>query len=96
LETSGNHLEDHITWLLDQLEPAAHVVRQLCAENGLRADFFCGYFMEQSNSGFELSPRTLERVAALGATLGIDVYGPPPDASDRTIVVDDNGAADNG
>lgn len=90
LETSGNHLEDRVTRLLDQLEPVADAVIRLCAEHGLKADFFCGYFMGQSNSGFELSARTLERIAALGATLGIDIYSPPPGVSDRTVIVDDN------
>jgi hypothetical protein len=43
--------------------------------------------MHQSNSGFELSAQTLGRIVALGATLGVDIYGPDPEDEDRVDVV---------
>lgn len=85
-EGTTNHLEDHLTWLLDQLEPVADRLEQLCAHQRLKADFFCGYFMNQINSGFDLTPRTLARVAALDASLGLDIYGPDSDAQLRTFI----------
>jgi Domain of unknown function (DUF4279) len=75
LATSGNHLEDHLKWLLDRLEPHVQAVRELCARDNLLADFFCGYFMGQSNSGFSLTAHTLARIASLGADLSLDIYG---------------------
>jgi hypothetical protein len=88
LPRTDNHLEDHLNWLLGQLEPVAEVITQLCVDDDLTADFFSGYFMHQSNSGFEFSARTLARIVALGATLGVDIYGPDPDDEDRTEVVE--------
>jgi hypothetical protein len=59
----GNHLDDHLTWLLDQLEVHAETLRRLRAECCLRADFYCGYFMGQANSGFQVSASTVGRIA---------------------------------
>jgi hypothetical protein len=77
LPDSGNHLDDHLTWLLDRLHPQAMALRRLAAEQRLRADLGCGYFMGQSNSGFVVSPRNLARIVELGldASLGFDIYG---------------------
>jgi hypothetical protein len=75
LAETGNHLEDHLTWLLDQLEPHAERLRRLADEQGLKADFYCGYSMGQANSGFGLTARTVGRIAALGADFGVDIYG---------------------
>ena len=75
LAETGNHSEDHLTWLLDQLEPHAETLTRLRAEQGLRADIYCGYFMGQANSGFGLTARTVGRIAALGADFGVDIYG---------------------
>lgn len=84
---TSKSMEGHRTQLLDQLEPRAETVRRR-ADEGLRADFYCSCFMHQSNSGFELSVATLERITALGATLGFEVYGPSTDDEDRTEVVE--------
>jgi hypothetical protein len=75
LDSSGNHLDDHLAWLLDQLEPHAHSLRRLATEQLLSADFWCGYFMGHANSGFGLSAKTIARIAALGADLSFDIYG---------------------
>lgn len=49
---------------------------------------FYGYFMGQSISGIDLSPRTLNTISALGASLGIGIYAPDPGTSNRAIVVE--------
>ena len=74
LPERGNHLEDHLIWLLDQLEPHARAIHGLSAEQGLDSDFWCGYFMGQANSSFGLNARTVARIAALGADLTFDLY----------------------
>jgi hypothetical protein len=75
LPRTGNHLEDHLIWLLDRLEPQARTIHRLSAEQGLNSDFWCGYFMGQANSSFGLNARTVARIAALGADLSFDIYG---------------------
>ena len=71
----GNRLDDHVTWLLDLLEPSAGRVRQLVAEQSLTTEFYCGCSIGQSNSSLGLRARTLSRMAALDADLVFDVYG---------------------
>jgi hypothetical protein len=75
LSERGNRLDDHVTWLLDLLEPSAGRLRQLVAEQSLTCDFYCGYFMGQSNTSLGLRARTLGRVAALDANLVFEIYG---------------------
>jgi hypothetical protein len=87
-EADERSIEDHVTHLLDRLEPRAEAIRRLCAAQDLRADFYCGYFMHQSNSGFAFGAATLARIATLDATLGFDIYGPSPEDGDRTEVVE--------
>ena len=74
LPRTGNHLEDHVRWLLDLLEPVGDVLRRLSVEHGLSADIGCGYFTSRWNSSFGFSAETLSRVAGLGASLGLDFY----------------------
>lgn len=54
----GNHMEQHLVWLLAQLAPRAVEIRDVAAAQGLRADVSCGYFMGQANSSLprELRP----------------------------------------
>jgi hypothetical protein len=77
LPGSDKHLDDHLAWLLDQLEPHAGDLRRSRTEQQLTADFYCSYFMGQANSGFELSAAILARIVALGldASVGVDIYG---------------------
>jgi hypothetical protein len=74
LSQTDNHLEDHVVWLLELLEPVADVLRRLSGEQGLRADIGCGYFTSRWNSSFGFSAETLGRVAKLGASLVLDMY----------------------
>ena len=56
--------------------------------------------MGQSNSGFVFSPHTLSPIAALKATLGLDIYGAlgldiygaPEGTRDRTVTVEGSSA----
>lgn len=98
LPQTNNHLEDHFTWLLDQLEPHIDVLRRICAERQLSADFYCGYFMGQANSGFVLSAQTLTRIAALDltASVGVDIYGENADRELRYWLEDAIDRTDSG
>jgi hypothetical protein len=75
LPQTGNHLDDHLIWLLDQLEPHVRTIHRLSAERGLNSDFWCFYSMGQANSSFDLTARTVARIAAPGADLTFDIYG---------------------
>jgi hypothetical protein len=74
------NLDDHVRWLLDELEARAPAVGRLL-EAGAVGDIFC------FSSGAPASPPalpkvTLDRVEALGLTLDIDHYGSDDDAAD--------------
>jgi hypothetical protein len=76
-------LDRHLRHLLDQLSPHAIQI-QAFVRDGYEAEFFCGLFLERWNRGSGLRPSTLSRIAALGASLGLDIYGPdgPIDVAD--------------
>jgi hypothetical protein len=77
LSPADDHLDDHLRWLLDQLEPRAQQLRDVVAEQELDVvSFWCVVSMEAPNVDFELPPETIGRVAALGATLRLDIYAP--------------------
>jgi hypothetical protein len=69
-------LERHLIHLLDVIEPATATLDTLRRQHELRADFFCYWLSATGHGGPEISPRTLKRIAALDAALGIDFYGP--------------------
>ena len=62
-------LEVHLDSLLSILEPKQAYVRTLAQHATI--DFYCVLFWQ---SGFELSPQTLKRLANLEATFGVVVY----------------------
>lgn len=76
LSEMDDHLDDHLRWLLDQIEPHARQLEDVVAEQDLVAEFWCVVLMESANVDFELQPETIGRVAALDATLRLDVYAP--------------------
>lgn len=81
-------LDEHLSWLLDQLEPRVETLLALARGQRLHADFFCGYFMPGRNRGFTLRPSTLGRIAKLEADLGIDIYS-EGDSEDMVLIDED-------
>jgi hypothetical protein len=73
---TDDHLENHLRWLLDHLEPRADKLADVVAKQGLEVEFWCVVHMEGANCDFELQPETIARIAALGATLRLDIYAP--------------------
>jgi hypothetical protein len=68
-ETSS--LEEHLTSLLDKLNPAQNKIKQLPSE-GYRVDIFCGHFFNHGvQGGFDISPAILERLGKMGINLAI-------------------------
>jgi hypothetical protein len=89
LSETENTLDEHLSWLLDQLEPHVATLLALARDQSLVADFFCGYFMTGRNRGFTLRPFTLARISQLEAELGIDVY--IEGDAEEEIVIDEAG-----
>jgi hypothetical protein len=67
------HFEDHLERLLDIVEPAIPVWRQL-ADQEMEIRLSCGLFLDRFNRGAELPARTMQRLGALGVRLGLDIY----------------------
>ena len=65
-------LEEHISWILDQVEPQSEVLKELTSRDGIQADLFC-FWQQESNEGLAFNPVLLGRVAALGLELGIEI-----------------------
>jgi Domain of unknown function (DUF4279) len=77
---NSTSLERHLLHLLEAVEPAYAALHRLRRDESLRADFDCYWLSATGNGGPELSPETLGRIAALGASLGLDFYGPFDDS----------------
>src|SRR5262249_47598948 len=56
---AGTKLEEHLVHLLDRLRPHAAELAELIRRERLAADFSCGYFQQQVNSGWVISAATL-------------------------------------
>jgi hypothetical protein len=41
-----------------------------------RMDLFCGFFMKETNEGFEVSPQTMKLLADRGIKLAVCIYAP--------------------
>lgn len=91
LSRADDHLDDHLRWLMDQLEPRADQLGDVVAEQELDAEFWCVVHMEAPNCDFELQPETIGRVAVLGATLRLEIYA-PEDAEPEVIEIPEPGA----
>lgn len=81
----SDDLDDHLSWLLDQLEPVADRLPPYVpcdatfdgrhpAPGVVVARFFCYCASDAVGGGPRLSPRTLERIGRMNAALDLDVY----------------------
>jgi len=66
-------LSDHITWLVQLVEPAREALL-LLQQNGAKVDVFCFLEMQASSGGPSFEPSLLRRLAELNLELGIDIY----------------------
>ncbi|MBL8131866.1 MAG: DUF4279 domain-containing protein [Anaerolineae bacterium] len=73
----------HLENLLSILEPKQKQILELSEKNSV--DFSCSLF---SQSGFQLPPNLLRRIANLGATLGVDVYPSNEASKDDNLLTD--------
>jgi hypothetical protein len=70
----SSSLEEHLTFLLETLEPMGDEVKKLSKE-GYRVDFYCGcFFKAGTQGGFDLSPEILERMGRMGISLAVSSF----------------------
>ena len=66
-------LEDHIGWLLDQVEGVAHTLLPYLQSIGAEKDVDC-YWEKEGNGGAFFPSSLLKRMAALDLALGVTIY----------------------
>jgi len=69
-------LQDHLAWLLQELEPKLKIVSEIAKQYDTR--LFCGYSSEHGQGGCAFEAALLDRLAALGVPLVLDLYPPGP------------------
>ncbi|MBJ7470178.1 MAG: DUF4279 domain-containing protein [Solirubrobacteraceae bacterium] len=74
-KVESTSLERHLMFLLDQVEPGAAALDELRRTQTLTTDFFCFWMSATGHGGPIFSAPLMQRVAAVGAELGIDFYG---------------------
>jgi hypothetical protein len=67
-------LEAHLTTLLDLVEVHQEWLEALIADGHITGELFCGHFMQQWNTMWELEPVTITRIARLGLRMVMDSY----------------------
>lgn len=73
-DAEPENINAQVAELLGKLTPELSVWNKLSAH--FEIDLFCGWFMQESNEGVEISPLTLKNLGERGIMLGIDLYGP--------------------
>jgi hypothetical protein len=73
-DSEGAKLDAQVEWLFSRLSPDLEIWQRLSSCH--KIDLFSGLFMEASNRGIELSPKTLLEIGRRGIKLGFDIYGP--------------------
>lgn len=68
------NLDEQVNWLLSQLTHDLNIWASIRAR--YRIDLFCGCFMEETNEGVSISPKTLLALGERGIELGLDIYAP--------------------
>jgi len=67
-------LDRQVADILDKLTGDLDVWRELTRK--FRVDLFCGWFMDGTDEGLSISPRTMAALAERGIELGICLYAP--------------------
>jgi Domain of unknown function (DUF4279) len=66
------HVEKHLETLLSLLEPQATSIRECAAE--FSVELCCAIYYEDFTPGIHLSSEIVQRIAALGIPLDLDLY----------------------
>jgi len=89
LEAKDREPEDlnaQIDEILGKLSDSLDVWRAISQEHEI--DLFCGFFMQKSNEGVELSAESLAALSERGIQLSLDIYSPSIDELSEEYVSD--------
>jgi hypothetical protein len=75
------NLDGQIGEILDKLTPSMDVWQSIAER--YRVDFFCGFFMRETNEGVEISPASLAALGQRKIVLGLDIYSPTREDLER-------------
>ena len=67
-------LEKKIEALLEKF--TSEIPVWLCATKNVKADIFCGLFLDEWNQGFNLTPSLLKKLSDRNLEIGFDIYSP--------------------
>ena len=69
-------LQDHLEWLLDQLEPKSATIEAVAAK--YKAILMCGYSSESGQGGCTFAGKLLARLGQFAVPLILNLYPPGP------------------
>jgi hypothetical protein len=79
--------EEQITGLLDLLKPKMSELKKILALPEVEGELYLGFAAGNGQGGTTLSPKLLQRIAACGLTLQIELY--PPDLNGKNIMAEE-------
>ncbi len=71
-ECEPENIDGQVSEILSKLNSDPAVWEQLASKYSI--DLFCGVFMEVSNEGMDISPKTLTELGKRGVVLSLDIY----------------------
>jgi hypothetical protein len=77
-DRSPEDLDGQISELLGKLTQSLDIWNMLSAK--YRIDLFCGFFMQETNEGIEISVQSLTALSSRGISLGVCIYSPTLEA----------------
>jgi hypothetical protein len=75
--TESADFDDQISRLLADIDVSLDDWASLASR--FEMDIFCGWFMQESNEGIEVSPQTLRALGERNIALSVDIYAPLDD-----------------
>ena len=73
-DSEESDLDSQVAWILSRLTADLAVWKKVVAS--YHVDLFCGLFLQRSNRGVTLAPKTMTELASRGIELGFDIYAP--------------------
>lgn len=67
-------LDSQVAWILERVTDDLRVWETVTTE--YRVDLFCALYMDRSNRGASLSPKTMADLGARRIEIGFDIYAP--------------------
>jgi Domain of unknown function (DUF4279) len=75
-------LDAQVDWILLRVTADLGVWKKIT--EAYRVDLFCALYLERSNRGVTLAPKTMLALGARGIELGLDIYAPEKEEPNQT------------